>query len=358
MLVAVAATATIVAQKDRGGGTETGVPPVAIPRAGTLPVANEVTNTLHFADIAVGTNTVTLAVAWPSGLFAVGTTIDLLATTSLVESVWGWRQAHDVAAGETNWTVTVEKERVSRFYKAVVRDSLADMDDFDGDGLPNVYELVNGTNPYVDDYASAPKLTVGPSGSYEAVEDAVSASEPYSIIEIDPSVTHEVTDYLGVEIPQHPLMVTAPHPYAIVRATGIAAFMLATNTTSQTLFRNLYLLLDAKDSFQAGFWCGGSVPMSGVPAAATFENIYVRMPNPEVQYRGWILYRKCADQVSLCGCTLNAAGATWAIGIDAFGSPPFEIDSCSFVNFPPDNASQTGCGVLLRTSNSSAGGLT
>ena len=95
---------------------------------------SEVTNTLHFADIAVGTNSVTLAVDWPSDLFAVGTTIDLLATTSLVESVWGWRQAHDVAAGETNWTVTVEKESVSLFYKAVVRDSLADMDDFDGGG--------------------------------------------------------------------------------------------------------------------------------------------------------------------------------------------------------------------------------
>ena len=144
-LFAVAAAATIIAQKDRMDGTgATGISPVTVPQTettGVSPVASEGTNTFHLADIKVGTNTVTLAIAWPSGFFDVGTTIDLLAATSLVNAVWAWQSGHTVATGETNWTETVAATGGSCFYKAVVRDSLTDMDDPDGDGLPNAYEL-------------------------------------------------------------------------------------------------------------------------------------------------------------------------------------------------------------------------
>ena len=364
MLMAVAAVAAIMAQKDRG----TGIPPGTAPQTGTTgvqPVENEITNTLHFAEIVVHTNgTATLSIAWPSTLLPAGATLDLFAATSLVNSVWVWQCEHLVAAGDTNWIATVAMPQTSpgtnapsAFFYVSNRETCADtMDDSDGDSLPDVYELAHGTNPYVPDYTSAPKLTVGQSGDFTDIQSAFVASTAYSIIELDPSVRHEITDSFGVELPQHPVMVTASNSYAVVRSTGTAAFMLATNTTSRTLFKNLYLLLDAPGSFQVGFWCGGNLPWDGVPGAATFDNVYVRMPNPGVQYRGWMFYRHCADMALIRNCTLNAAGATWAVGIDAYGSPPLTVDGCSFVNFPPDGASNTGCGVLLRTSGVSDSG--
>jgi hypothetical protein len=364
----VCIAAAIFADKRSGTGT-TGDPPVGDGGGSAamqgeamspLPEDEGITN-LCFTAISCYTNTleenvISLDLAWPENFFDAGTTIDILSTTSLVDSAWGWLQSHVVSANETNWTMTVVATNGSCFYKTVVRDSLDDMDDPDGDGLPNVYEAAHGRNPWVDDYAAVQKLTVGPNGWFADVEDAIAASVPYSVIELDPSVMHEATNHTGMAIPQHPVMVTAPYSYAVIHATGISAFMLATNTTSRTIFRNLYVLLDAKpprDSFQVGFWCGGNLPWSGVPASATFENIYLRMPNPGVQYRGWLFYRSSADPAMLLGCTLNAAGSTWALGIDAYGSPPLGIDGCSFIHFPPDGATGVGCGVRLRASASS-----
>ena len=354
-LAVLAVFATMEAQKRTGGtGTQQGEPEGG---DATLPSGvNNMTNTLHFADISVGTNEVVLTLAWPTNFFEAGTTLDLFAATSLVGSAWIWQCAYEVDEGETNWIAAVARESDLRFFCASARADPGDMRDTDGDGIPDLYELHNGTNPYVPDYAAAPKLTVGPSGAFGTIEAAVEASAAYSIVELDPSVSHEVGEQsLGCRIPLHPIMVTAPRPYAVVRSAKLSAFMLATNTTSQTLFRNLYLLLDAKDSFQTGFWCGGNLPMSSVPASATFQNIYVRMPNPGVQYRGWLFYAKCAEKVSILGCTLNAAGATWVTGIDAYDPPPITMDGCSFVNFPPDGADGNSCGILLRTSSLGGG---
>ncbi len=364
----LAIVATVLAQKSGRSTGTTGSPPGTAQQTGTTgvpPVGNEITNTLHFAAIDMHTTgTSTLLIAWPPSLLAADATLDLFAATSLVDSIWVWQCEHQVAAGETNWLVAVSMPQASpganapsAFFYVSNRETCADtMADSDRDGLPDVYELANGTNPYVPDYASAPKLTVGQSGDFTDIQSALMASTDYSIIELDQSAQHEITDSLGVQLPQHPVMVTTSNSYAVVRATGTTAFMLATNTTTRTLFKNLYLLLDAKTSFQVGFWCGGNLPWDGVPAAATFDNVYVRMPNPNVQYRGWMFYRHCADMATIRSCTVNAAGATWAVGIDAYGSPPLAINGCSFVNFPPDGASNAGCGALLRTSGASDSG--
>ncbi len=361
VLAALALNLTIIAQKDRSGNGGQSAPQQESSGGESQQPRGESTNTLHFTSIIVYTNeleesVVSLSLAWPSNLFAVGTTIDIFASTSLVDPVWNWLDQHQVDVDETNWTVTVVKDCDVNFYRARERADPDDMRDTDGDTIPDVYEIHNGTNPYIPDYASAPKLAVGPDGAFASIDDAVAASEPYSIVEIDPSVTYTVTNYTGTRIPQHPVMVTTSNRYAVVKADGLAAFMLATNTTSRTIFRNLYLLLNAKNSFQVGFWCGGNLPFAGVAASATFENIYVRMPNPDVQYRGWLFYRSCAAPAMFRGCTFNAAGATWALGVDAYGSPPLLFDGCTFIHFPPDGELQTSCGVLLRTSGSSDGG--
>ena len=227
VFLAAATTATIVAQKgDRGAGT-TGVPPVVPPvgEATLSPLQEALTNTLRFADIVVHTNgTATLSIAWPSTLLPAAATLDLFAATSLVNAVWVWQCAHHVAAGETNWIATVALPQTSpgtnapsAFFYVSNRETCADnMADSDGDGLPGVYELAHGTNPYVPDYASAPKLTVGQSGDFTDIQSALVASTDYSIIELDPSVRHEITDSFGVELPQYPVMLTASNSYAVV----------------------------------------------------------------------------------------------------------------------------------------------
>ena len=246
VMVAMAVVATIKAQK-RAGNEATGV---SLPRedpsvgeAALLPLP--ATDTLHFSAISASTNgTVALTTAWTNGLLTAGQTIDILQKTDLRDETWTWLTNGVVEAGATNMSWTIENQSPSNsFYKAVVRDSLTDMDDPDGDGIPNVYELVHGRNPHVSDYALFSKWTVGPSGTFTTIEDAVAASTSYSIIELDPDVRHETVGGLGVQIPQYPIMVTAPRPYAVVRSSGLAAFMLPTNTTSRTLFRNLYVLL-------------------------------------------------------------------------------------------------------------------
>ena len=360
VMVAMAVVATMKAQKgDRGPGT-TGDPPAPVQQTettGDSPV-EDITDMFHFSAIAVPTSgTVTLTTAWTNGLLTAGQTIDILVKAALRDETWTWLTNGIVEAGAINMSWTIENQSPSNsFYKAVVRDTLTDMDDPDGDGLPNVYEIAHGRNPWVHDYVLVQKLTVGPNGEFGDIVSALAESEEYSVIELDATLRHEVTDSFGIRMPQHPVMITATQTYAVVRATGLSAFMLATNTTSRTLFRNLYILLDGSGNSQVGFWCGGNLPDAGVPASATFENIYMRMRNPAAQYRGWLVYRGCADSVTLRRCMLNAAGATWAIGIDAYGSPPLALDRCSFLNFPPDVPSGLGCGVLLRTSNASDGG--
>ena len=58
------------------------------------------------------------------------------------------------------------------------------MRDWDGDGVPDVYELHNGTNPYVPDAAFAPRLTVGEGGDYADLPSALAASTNYSIVSL------------------------------------------------------------------------------------------------------------------------------------------------------------------------------
>ena len=133
----VAIVATVLAQKNDRGAVTTGVPPVVTPQTGTvgaLPVTSPVTDTLHFAAIDVYTNGMaTLTVAWPSNHIPPNTTIDILAATSLVNSVWVWQCQHTVAEGETTCLVPVAQPEAapgadapSAFFRAVHRETCAD----------------------------------------------------------------------------------------------------------------------------------------------------------------------------------------------------------------------------------------
>ena len=370
MLLALAVAATIEAQKSGGNGeqgtgsgeqeTAGGDDPIAPPRSGGFEVTN-----LCFTSISVASNEATLDVSWPLDFIETGSKIDLFAFTSLDAAEQTWLSAHVVAAAETNWTPTVDTSCLAPgtdayppmlFFSAAVRADPGDLRDTDGDSIPDAYEIRNGGNPYVTDYVSASKLTVCPSGPHPTIASALAASRDYSIIELDPAFVHDVADV--VHVPAHPVMVCSPPgTCAVVRATQFAAFLLDTNVTSRTLFKNLYVLLDARSSYQTAFFVGGNVPWNSVAASATFEDIYIRMPNSGVEYFGWLFYANGTDTVRISDCTINAAGSEWAYGMQAFVSPPLSVENCSFVNFPPNlGGTHASCGMLLRSSPGIGGG--
>ena len=360
----VAIVATVLAQKDRTGGTgTTGVPSVGEQQTGTTgipPVGDGLTDSLRFAAIDVHADgTATLAVAWPTNIVPANTTIDILAATSLVNSVWTWQCCHTVAEGETNWNVTVTLPETapgtnapSAFYRALHRETCADtMDDLDGDGIPGAYEIRHGTNPYVADAGNVPRLTVGDGWQYATLEAALAESDEYSVIAVTSGV-YQVSR--GIQMPSHPVMVTCEDGYAVFSgATPTGMFMLGEGHESgHTLFRNLYLNLTSASGMQAGFWCGGGMPWQGPGAAAVFENVHVRAPNPDVEYFGWLFYGRCDAPAVIRGCCVNASGAEWIYAIFGDNPPPIVVDSCTFVNFPIQGVYQsTAIGLRSTLSN-------
>ena len=341
----------------------TGVPPVGEQQTGTTgvpPVADGLTDSLRFSAIDVHADgTATLAVAWPTNIVPANTTIDILAATSLVNSVWTWQCCHAVAEGETNWLVTVVLPETapgtnapSAFYRALHRETSADtMDDLDGDGIPGAYEIRHGTNPYVADAGNVPRLTVGDGWQYATLEAALAESDEYSVIAVTSGV-YQVSR--GIQMPSHPVMVTCEDGYAVFSgATPTGMFMLGEgHEGGRTLFRNLCLNLTSASGMQAGFWCGGGLPWKRPGAAAVFENVHVRAPNPGVEYFGWLFYGHCDAPAVIRGCCVNASGAEWIYAIFGDNPPPIVVDSCTFVNFPIQGAYQsTAIGLRSTLSN-------
>ena len=344
---------------DRGDGNVPTQPPAQgeAPRSGET---NEVeVSALCFTSISVVSNTyANLSVAWPEDLVVGGAIIDFFFKTNLLESKWRWIGDEEVSSAETNLQVMVAlaaladgtNAPVSAFFNVRERASCNQtMADRDGDGIPNVYEIYNGTNPYVPDAASAPRLNVGASGDYATISDALAASTNYSIISLAPETFIETS---SISMPSHPVMLVCEDGYAVIRSRApVGAFVFANGQDAQTLLRGIYVVLEARSGYQAAFWCGGNLPWSGTPSAPSFEDIRIRAPYPEPLYYGWHFYRYTSGAASILRCTVNAAGATSMTGIYSFEGPPLDISGCTAVNFPHDAA------LYLQSSAANYGGM-
>ena len=267
----------------------------------------------------------------------------------LRDAAWTWLTNGVVEAGAINMSWTIENQSPSNsFYKAVVRDTLTDMDDPDGDGLPNVYERAHGRNPWVHDYALVQKRTVGPNGEFGDIVSALAASEDYSIIAVTSGV-YQVNH--GIQMPPRSVMVTCEDGYAVFSGSSPNAMFLLGNghQSGHTLFRNLYLNLTSTSGMQAGFWCGGGLPWAVPGAAAVFENVHIRAPNPGVEYFGWLFYAPCDAPAVIRECCVNASGSKWIYAIFGDNPPPIVVESCSFVNFPTQSVYQSAAIGLRST---------
>lgn len=344
---------------DRGGEDMPPQPPAQseVPRSGGT--NNTEVTSLCFTSISVTSNAyANLSVAWPTNLFDGVHILDFFSKTNLLEGEWRWIGDAEVYAGETNLAVSVALADIgdgtnapaSAFFHVRDRESCnLTMADRDNDGIPDIYEIRNGTNPYVPDAALAPRLTVGASGDYASIPNALAASTNYSIISLAPETFVEAHP---ITMPPHPVMLVCEDGYAVVRSSAtIGAFVFDGGQDAQTLLRGLYVVLEARSNYQAAFWCGGNLPWSGAPSAPTFEDIRIRAPYPEPQYYGWHFYRYTSGTTSIRRCTINAAGATSMTGIYSFEGPPLDIRGCTAVNFPHNAA------LYLQSSPANYGGM-
>ena len=151
-----AAVATVCAQK--GGNTNTPPEGASSPRAAppvrTDEGGGDVTN-LCFAGISVSSNAIALSLAWPTNFFEDGACLDFFAKVGSLTNSWAWIASAEVLPGETNLVAEIPSDILSpatnlpsaAFFLATDRaTSAATMADFDCDGIPDVYELHNGTN--------------------------------------------------------------------------------------------------------------------------------------------------------------------------------------------------------------------
>lgn len=315
---------------------------------------------LHFTEIVPQSNSVRVALAWPTNLFREGTILDFSVKVGAFSNDWTWASAVNVPVGVVSLVADIPwagARPAVLFLKAGDRFSNAvTMDDFDRDGIPDVYELHYGTNPYVRDAEQIPRLTVGSGGTYGTLAAALAQSAAYSVVSLAGETFESSTP---IVLPPHPVLVEGPPAgCAVLRSSaGIAAVMLTAGQTSQTLFRNLIIELRAVESFQAGFWIGGNTPWSGRGAAATFENVHIRAPYPGVEHFGWLFYRNEKGPSRLSGCTMNAAGSTWAYGVSMYNAASNRIEDCAFLNMPTNLVENLPIAVLIRESTNGVVGF-
>ena len=313
---------------------------------------------LCFTGIVPLSNSVCLSVAWPSNMFVDGVMLDFFVKVNALTNEWTWLDAYSTLPHATNLEVEIAHPVFAlglsapsmMFFRVQDRATCAlTMRDSDFDGIPDIYELNNGTNPYVSDAALVPRLTVGQNGAYASVEAALADSAAYSVIALEEEMFVQSKSLI---LPSHPVLIEGPEAgYAVIQSDAeIGAIMLTNGQDAQTMFRNLIVDLRASRSFQVGFWVGGNTPLTGRGAAATFENVRVRTNYPGVEYFGWLFYGKEGGPSHLKRCVMNAAGSTWAYGVSSYNAASNIIEDCAFLNMPTNIRDASAVAILSRES--------
>lgn len=266
--------------------------------------------------------------------------VDTFVTTNLL-SDWNWIDVNRLGVGTNKIAILIVPQILEMtnmptqlFVRMSERISEnGDMYDRDSDGSPNVYEIHNDTNPYIADFENAPKIAVPLDCDYATFTNALWSSKPYSIIQIEGELYFDNS----IDVPDWPLLITGPtNGYAVIHSNAdIGIFMVNRRQTNHTLVRNIYLTMDKKTSFQAGFWIGGNLPWSSDAAGATFENVRLRMYNPDTWYYGWHMYGVTDTPVVINNCTISAAGATDVLPVYVYGDSQVVItNGLELVNMP------------------------
>ena len=309
-----------------------------------------------FDELYLTSSNVNLSASLASGAYATNSIVDVFVAYPALTNNWQWLCGLEVGQ-YTNLSVSVDAESLGLnemprglFIVAGDRSKiLSNMGDYDGDGIPNCYELYHGTHPYIADYNNLPMVTVGPDGDYSSIRAALAASSGYSVISIGQRESNESV----LDMPAHPVMVIGPtNGYAFIRSMASPyVFALNQGQDERTLFRNIYLELLPSQSLQVGFWCGRNAAVGvgegAPPASATFQNIYVKGNDGCRQCYGWMIRDWKDSRILLDRCVVNPAGATAFVGVSAIDTPDLAITNCTFVNFPPLGGDNYGVGIQV-----------
>lgn len=266
--------------------------------------------------------------------------IDTLVTTNLLGE-WKWIDGNRVEPDASSAAILVVPQVLGLtnmpkqlFLSMVDRESAnTNMYDRDSDGSPNVYEFYNNTNPYVADFEDSPRIAVAADCEYSQFTNALWSSNPYSIIEI----SGEMYFSDSIDLPGWPLLISGPtNGYAVIHSSAdIGVFMVNRRQTDHTLIRNVYLTMDKKSSFQAGFWVGGNLPWAEEAAGASFENVRLRMYNPGTWYYGWHMYGVTDTPIVIRDCVISAAGAADVVPVYVYGDSQVVVTNVlELINMP------------------------
>lgn len=320
-------------------------------------VVAEMTFGIGFTAIDVTPSNVSCAVGWSNEELSTNATVDVFVAYPTLTNTWRWIDGLTIQGPQTNALFCIDGDSLgvsnlpSGMFVAVHDRSkfLTNMGDFDGDGMPNCYELYHGTNPYVPDSDAVPRITVGQDGDYSSIPAALAASTEYAVIEVR---RPESSDD-NIAMPPHPVMLIGPtNGYAFIRSRAQPyVFALNQGQDERTVFRNLYVELLPSSALQVGFWCGGSNPSGvggGSPAAsATFQSIYLKACEGCSYGFGWMMRDWKDSQITLDRCVINPGGARRFIGVSAIDTAELIITNCTFVNFPPLDSTHYGVGVQV-----------
>ena len=290
-------------------------------------------------------------------------------TTDLSNGIWQYWSSWYVAPSDANLLIDVEKavgER-QRFWRF---STWADMDgdglsneselsqyytdhrlnDSDGDGVPDDFEIALGMNPTnVDSWATVPKLTCGTGGTYATLTAALAASTTNTIIEIQPGTYF----WSSITLPNYPLLITSPNGgrnrQVVLCGSGSGNCIVSIPDASRAVIRGLYFDLQ-ESSLLAAIWVGSSSAWSGTGGSARIENCYFHLSRKAGFYSAGVYdYRYSKKLFTISGCVFNALGCQYARGCYFYDANPAVIEHCSFLNFPPAYLDLSG-GVLYRSS--------
>lgn len=322
--------------------------------------------------IDVGETNVTLDCSWPSGFVKHGY-LEGATSTNLSFDGWSYIGAWAVSSNDTNLVVNLGRDPsdARRFWRV---SAWADMDgdglstetelslyatdprmnDTDGDGIPDDFEVGLGTDPNEPDYADAPKITVGNGGLYPDLDTAFTNVSAYSIYEIQPGTY----TWGNIRLPAVPVLVTSPdggrsrQVVFAAKGSGTAQFLVTSNARS--VLRGISFDL-AGTTYLASVWIGGSLPWTGQAGSVRIENCYFNLGGDSL-HRGVIMYRYSPVLVTLSDCLFDGGCADSAIGIQLYDSNPVALERCTFVRFPAYTGGNSAFGLLGTSSLAHTGG--
>lgn len=219
------------------------------------------------------------------------------------------------------------------------------VEDYDGDGLPNVFEFFNGTNPFLADYDDAPRIVAGTNAALGelSLSNAFAASTPYSIVEVRPG-RYSGPEWAGLDFPPHPLLLTSTNGFnnhdtvICAPASGNHVFRIRDGQDLHTIVQGLTIDLKKDSTAQlSAFIVEPSA--TGTGSGAYFRNIHARLSGRGVE-RGWWVSGPSSNTVVIASSMVEFVPSRNGQAIYVSNPPPIFLDGITVFNSGARNASR------------------